>query len=93
MIDKIKCPNCGHDFDVEDALSGKLEAHFKAEYEKKVASQAEKFKAERLVLEKDIEEFEKKKERENDEPLAAVPHSAPRSGRRCRPRCRPRCRT
>ena len=66
MIDKIKCPNCGHDFDVEDALSGKLEAHFKAEYEKKVASQAEKFKAERLVLEKDIEEFEKKKERENE---------------------------
>ena len=66
MIDKIKCPNCGHDFDVEDALSGKLEAHFKAKYEKKVASQAEKFKAERLVLEKDIEEFEKKKERENE---------------------------
>ena len=38
MIDKIKCPNCGHDFDVDVALSGKLEAHFKAEYEKKVAS-------------------------------------------------------
>ena len=34
MIDKIKCPNCGHDFDVDVALSGKLEAHFKAEYEK-----------------------------------------------------------
>lgn len=66
MIDKIKCPNCGHDFDVEDALSGKLEAHFKAEYEKKIARQAEKFKAERLILEKDVEEFEKKKERENE---------------------------
>ena len=66
MIDKIKCPNCGHDFDVEDALSGKLEAHFKVEYEKKVTKQAEKFKAERLVLEKEIEEFEKKKERENE---------------------------
>jgi uncharacterized protein YbcC (UPF0753/DUF2309 family) len=66
MIDKIKCPNCGHDFDVEDALSGKLEAHFKAEYEKNVASQAEKFKAKRLVLDKDIEEFEKKKEKENE---------------------------
>ncbi|MEB8346899.1 DUF2130 domain-containing protein [Flavobacteriaceae bacterium KMM 6898] len=66
MIDKIKCPNCGFDFDVEDALSGKLEAHFKAEYEKKVSQQAEKFKAERLVLEKEVEEFEKKKERENE---------------------------
>ena len=25
MDNKIKCPNCGHDFDVEEALSGKLE--------------------------------------------------------------------
>jgi hypothetical protein len=66
MIDKIKCPNCGHDFDVEDALSGKLEAHFKAEYEKKVAEQAEKFKTKRHNLEKEIEDFEKKKERENE---------------------------
>ena len=30
MMDKIKCPNCAHEFDVEEALSGKLEAHFKA---------------------------------------------------------------
>lgn len=66
MIDKIKCPNCGHDFDVEDALSGKLEAHFKAEYEKKIAQQAEKFNAERRVLQQDIDAFEKKKERENE---------------------------
>ena len=28
MIDKIKCPNCAHEFDVEEALSGELEAHF-----------------------------------------------------------------
>lgn len=66
MIDKIKCPNCGHDFDVEDALSGKLEAHFKAEYEKKVTEQANKFNAERKILEKEIEEFEQKKEKENE---------------------------
>jgi hypothetical protein len=66
MTDKIKCPNCGHDFDVEEALSGKLEAHFKAEYEKKVAEQAEKFNGERIKLEKEIEEFEQKKERENE---------------------------
>ncbi len=24
MNDKIKFPNCGHEFDVEDALSGKI---------------------------------------------------------------------
>ncbi|NKI28050.1 DUF2130 domain-containing protein [Arenibacter sp. 6A1] len=66
MIDKIKCPNCGHNFDVEEALSGKLEAHFKAEFEKKVAEQAKKFNAERLSLEKEIEEFQRKKEKENE---------------------------
>ncbi len=66
MNDKIKCPNCGHDFDVEEALSGKLEAHFKAEYERKVAEQAKKFNDERKSLELEKEEFEKKKEKENE---------------------------
>jgi uncharacterized Zn finger protein (UPF0148 family) len=50
MSDKIKCPNCGHTFDVEEALSGKLEAHFKSEYEKKIAEQAEKFNSEKRKL-------------------------------------------
>lgn len=66
MIDKIKCPSCGNQFDVEEALSGKLEAHFQAEYEKKVARQAEIFKADRAKLETEIDEFEKKKEKENE---------------------------
>lgn len=35
--DTITCPNCGHNFDVEQALSGKLEARFKAEYQEKKA--------------------------------------------------------
>ena len=43
MKDKIKCPNCGHGFDVEETLSGQLQAHFKAEFEKKVQDQAKIF--------------------------------------------------
>lgn len=66
MTDKIQCPNCAHEFDVEEALSGKLEAQFKAQYERKVAEQAEKFKAERGKLEKEVALFEEKKERENE---------------------------
>lgn len=66
MTDKIKCPNCAHEFDVEEALSGKLQAHFKAEYERKVAEQAEKFNTERAKLEKEVALFEEKKERENE---------------------------
>lgn len=66
MNDKIKCPNCGHEFDVEEALSGKLEAQFKAKYERKVTEQAQIFNLERKGLEKEKEEFEQKKEKENE---------------------------
>ena len=66
MMDKIKCPNCSHEFDVEEALSGKLEAHFKEEYERKVNEQAAKFNEEREALAKQMAEFETKKEKENE---------------------------
>ena len=66
MVDKIKCPNCAHEFDVEEALSGKMQAHFKAEYERKVAEQAEIFNRERNKLAQEKEAFEQKKEKENE---------------------------
>lgn len=53
MNDKIKCPNCGHSFDVEEAISGKLEAHFRAEYELKVREQADRFNEEKRKLEEE----------------------------------------
>lgn len=72
-MDKITCPNCAHEFDVEQALSGKLELRFQAEYERKVAQQAAKFNAERdkVTAERDRlqaaqAEFEAKKARENE---------------------------
>jgi len=66
MKDKITCPNCGHNFDVEEALSGKLEAHFKAEYEKKVAEQADKFNAEKQKLEKERLKLIDQKEKQDE---------------------------
>ena len=66
MEDKIKCPNCGHNFDVEDAISGQVEARLQAKYEQKTAEQAERFKKERKKLEQEQEEFTLKKERENE---------------------------
>lgn len=66
MNDKIKCPNCAHEFDVEEALSGQLKAQYKAEYEQKVAEQARIFRAERDKLAKAQAEFEQKKEKENE---------------------------
>ena len=77
MSDKIQCPNCGHNFDVEQALAGKLEAQLQAEFEKKTAAQAEIFRAKREEqearnkkqrdeLEKAQAEFERKREKENE---------------------------
>jgi len=66
MSDKIKCPNCGHSFDVEEALSGKLEAHFKAEYEKKVAQQAAVFNAEKKKLDQERDALNKLKENQDE---------------------------
>ena len=66
MKDKIKCPNCGHGFDVEEALSGQLQAHFKAEFEKKVQDQAKIFNQEKEKLEQERLEFQTKKEKENE---------------------------
>jgi hypothetical protein len=66
MNDKIKCPNCGHSFDVEEALSGKLEAHFKAEYEKKVAEQAKKFNSEKKKLDEERSKLNEQKEKQEE---------------------------
>lgn len=54
MADKIKCPNCGHKFDVEEALAEKLEADLKARFERKASEQAKKLNEERdkLIAEK-----------------------------------------
>lgn len=66
MENKIKCPACGHEFPVEDALLSKAEEHLRAEYEKKYAQQAAIYFKKEKALEKDKDEFEKKKERENE---------------------------
>lgn len=62
MFEKIKCPNCGQEFDIEEALSDKLEAHFKKEYERKLSEQVAKLQGEKEKLKKEKEELEKQKE-------------------------------
>ena len=66
MNDKIKCPNCGHEFDVEEALSGKIEAHFKAEYEKKIAEQSEKLNEEKRMLSAEKEKLQAQREKQDE---------------------------
>jgi len=66
MNNKIKCPNCGHSFDVEQAISGQLEAHFKSEYEKKVAEQFEVFNREKKKLEEEKQGLQKLKDKQDE---------------------------
>ena len=72
MNDKIKCPNCGHEFEIEEALSGKIEAHYKAEYEKKVSEQSEKLNDEKRKLKEEKEQLELQKDKQDELLQAAI---------------------
>ncbi|MDP4953424.1 MAG: hypothetical protein NWQ53_07245, partial [Flavobacteriales bacterium] len=66
MNDKIDCPNCGHSFDVEEALAGKLEASLRKEFEEKAALQAEKLNAQRQNLIEQEKQLHAEKEAQNE---------------------------
>jgi len=63
---KITCPNCGHKFEIEAAIYSQAEEKLKLEYEKKIAEQAKSFNLQKTELEKEKDEFEKKKQKENE---------------------------
>ncbi len=66
MVEKIKCPNCGYQFDIEEALSDKLKAHFEKEYEKKLTAQKKKLDSERQKLQEEQEKLEAEKEKQQE---------------------------
>lgn len=66
MTDKITCPNCGHQFDVEEALSGKFEAHYKAEFEKKMMEQGKRWQHEKEKIEEEKKILDRLKEQQED---------------------------
>lgn len=61
---EIKCPNCGHEFPVEDALFHQAEEKIRKEYEQKASENAKKLQTQRDELEKARKEFEESKENE-----------------------------
>jgi len=58
---KINCPNCGTDIDVQDILSHQLEEEIKQKYQSQLKAEEEKFKSQQEQLSKEQEEFEEKK--------------------------------
>ncbi len=70
----ITCPNCGHEFELSDALTGKLRAHLKAELqadvakrEAKVAERTAELEKQEASLEEQIEAALKKRLAEAEE--------------------------
>jgi hypothetical protein len=66
MADKIKCPNCGHIFDIEEALSERLEEKIKSEYEKKLDAQLQKVNEDKRRLEEERKKIEEAKEKQDE---------------------------
>ncbi len=66
MSEKIKCPECGYQFDAEEALSHELEKKYKEIYQEKLLHQAEEFRKRENDLEQEKEKFNRAKERENE---------------------------
>lgn len=63
---KIECPNCGHEIDVQDVLQHQVEDKIRREYQRKLVDEKNKieFKEKKLAEEKLA--FEEKKRKENE---------------------------
>jgi hypothetical protein len=62
----IKCPNCGFDIDINDAMSHQLEESIKRKYAEQLAQEKKKFDSEFELLNKQKADFEQNKKRENE---------------------------
>jgi len=72
MSEQISCPNCGTNFNVNEALTGQIEKHFKAEFHKKLknALEAEKSKMQKQaskLVESQISDLEKENQKQYQE--------------------------
>lgn len=63
---KIKCPNCKTEIDVESVLSHQLEEGLKKKFTTQLAEEKKKYEKEFEILNKAKEDFEKKKQKENE---------------------------
>ena len=66
MANDIKCPNCGHVFDVENVLAADIEQKYQQQYQDKLKQSLGKVEEEKKKLETDQLLFEEKKKQENE---------------------------
>lgn len=66
MQSDIKCPNCGHEFDIENVLSAELEQKYQKEFQEKLNSSLQNIEEEKKRLVEEQKQFEEKRKRENE---------------------------
>ena len=65
MANNIKCPNCGHVFDVENVLAADIEQKFQQQYKSKLNESLQKVEEDKKRLDTEKLQFEEKKRKEN----------------------------
>ncbi|MCP9749406.1 DUF2130 domain-containing protein [Ferruginibacter sp. HRS2-29] len=66
MPNDIKCPNCGHEFDVENVLAADIEKKYQQKYQADLKRSLGKIDEEKKKLEAEQQLFEEKKKQENE---------------------------
>jgi hypothetical protein len=68
----IKCPECGHEFDISDVLYDQVEHDLKAQYEARLKAERDRFRAESEKLAGEREQLEKAREEQRDAVQRAI---------------------
>lgn len=66
MANNIKCPNCGHEFDVENVIAADLEQKYKQQYQKELQKSLSSIEEDKKKLQENQQRFEETKKRENE---------------------------
>ena len=66
MANNIKCPNCGHVFDVENVLAADIEQKFQQQYKTKLNESLQKVEEDKKRLDIEKLQFDEKKKKENE---------------------------
>ena len=62
----IKCPQCGHEFDISDVLYHEVEHELKQEYEARLKTERDKFRSQSEALERQREQLEADREAQDE---------------------------
>lgn len=66
MANNIKCPKCGHEFDVENVIAADLEQKYKQQYQTQLQQSLNIIEEDKKKLQESIQKFEETKKKENE---------------------------